>query len=328
MQEYKYLDLYLHECMDMEKTTTMLAESSSRALGGVIGKTRDNYDLSFASYTKLYSSCVIPILDYCAGIWGIKGRFPKLDSIQNRAIRYFCGVPGKATILGFTGDMGWTPCIVCRDIEILRLYNQLVTMSLDRVPRMLMEFDLDSNGDWSRNLKSLIGALDLSDNLTRRQKMDIDYAMKELLKMYEEIWQNEVECKPKLRTYKEVKRTFEIEPYLKVNIPKWKRSLISQIRCGSLGLEVELGRYNKIPHSERICKLCGNGIEDKLHFLFDCDKYASEREILYDKHAKFNQSDTNIESFKKLNNMPYMFTNFISILWENRNNLMKMISSA
>ena len=48
-------------------------------------------DVGFETYTKLYYSCVVPVADYCSGVWGFRD-FNKGDMIQNRAIRYFLGV--------------------------------------------------------------------------------------------------------------------------------------------------------------------------------------------------------------------------------------------
>ena len=66
---YKYLGLVIHENLDLDKSLDELANAASRALGTIIGKTKDNYDLSFGCYSRLYDACVVPILCYGAGIW-------------------------------------------------------------------------------------------------------------------------------------------------------------------------------------------------------------------------------------------------------------------
>ena len=53
---------------------------------------------------------------------------------------------------------------------------------------------------------------------------------------------------------------------------KRNRSLIARLRAGCLYLEIERGRWRGTPRTERICKLCFNGIEHELHFLFYCNK--------------------------------------------------------
>ena len=80
----------------------------SRALGGIIGKTRENYDLGYKSYTQLINSMVIPILDYGGSAWsgGNHHDFKKADQVLQRATRFYCGLPRHATLLGLEGDMG------------------------------------------------------------------------------------------------------------------------------------------------------------------------------------------------------------------------------
>jgi hypothetical protein len=51
-----------------DQKTSALADSASRALGGVIGKTKTLKDIGYATYSKLYQTCVCPVLDYSAGV--------------------------------------------------------------------------------------------------------------------------------------------------------------------------------------------------------------------------------------------------------------------
>jgi hypothetical protein len=67
------------------------------------------------------------------------------------------------------------------------------------------------------------------------------------------------------------------------------RSYICKLRCGTLPLAIETGRFNKppIPLNERTCpfNFCYNTVEDEVHFLIDCDIYsgnfAKKNIILY-----------------------------------------------
>ena len=66
--------------------------------------------------------------------------------------------------------------------------------------------------------------------------------------MYEQ-WSNEIHNKPKLRTYVQIKDTFEPEPYVLSNISHQRRSLLAQIRLGILPIKyklVELGVFQFI----------------------------------------------------------------------------------
>ena len=68
------------------------------------------------------------------------------------------------------------------------------------------------------------------------------------------------------------------------------RTLLSKIRLSSHALEIEKGRHckPKIPPENRLCKACGEGVEDEIHFLFKCSLYDIERSVLFHKCGIIN----------------------------------------
>ena len=51
---------------------------------------------------------------------------------------------------------------------------------------------------------------------------------------------------------------------------------IAKIRMSAHKLNIELGRYNNIERSERICTLCdAKEIEDEYHFILQCPRYSN-----------------------------------------------------
>ena len=112
--------------------------------------------------------------------------------------------------------------------------------------------------------------------------------------MYNEVWCEEISCSRKLENYALLKESIEPSPYLMVNIQKSKRALLSQLICGVLPFEVEVGCYYGTHLDERICKLCNQGVETELHFLFECEKLKTDRQWLYNKQPKLLQYQNNI----------------------------------
>ena len=94
-------------------------------------------------------------------------------------------------------------------------------------------------------------------------------------------WKNYILTKPKLGTYKEIKKNFVVEPYVTNNVTKHHRPIYAQFRCGILPLHIETGRYANIRdpqtgnyrtgtlnETERVCYICkSNNVEDEQHFL-------------------------------------------------------------
>ena len=65
-------------------------------------------------------------------------------------------------------------------------------------------------------------------------------------------------------------------------ILKSDTSNIAKLRICAHNLEIEKSHYFQINRTERFCKLICNDleIEDENHFLWQCEKYRKEREIL------------------------------------------------
>ena len=91
VEMYKYLGVFLDEYVKFDKVASVLAESSGRALGGIISKFKNFKNTAFGTYHTLYERGVVPIMDYSASVWGFND-FTSLDVIQHRAMRYFLGV--------------------------------------------------------------------------------------------------------------------------------------------------------------------------------------------------------------------------------------------
>lgn len=88
----------------------------------------------------------------------------------------------------------------------------------------------------------------------------------------------------KLRSYRTFKDKLEVENYVKLNMPWYKKRYYAMLRAGCLPLEIEKGRFRKppTPLNERICKLCElNVVEDEHHFILDCTLYADLRDELF-----------------------------------------------
>ena len=90
----------------------------------------------------------------------------------------------------------------------------------------------------------------------------------------------------KLRSYKLIKEDFKRESYLE--LPPYLRVPVARLRTSAHPLRIKTGRYNlpvPIQPEDCYCWFCQNGaVEDKLHFLFDCNLYST----LQEKHTLTN----------------------------------------
>ena len=70
----------INEFFDFDVIASTLAKAGNRALGAIISKYNSINGLGYYTYSKLFNSCVCPILDYCAEIWGTKF-YKQIESI-------------------------------------------------------------------------------------------------------------------------------------------------------------------------------------------------------------------------------------------------------
>ena len=119
INEYKYLGLVFNEHLDIGKMATVLANSGNRALGAIMNKFNHLGGLSYNTYKKLYDMCVAPILDYSAGVWGHK-YVSQIESVQNKAMKFFLGVHKFAPTDAVYGDLNWVSSYNRRKLKLLK----------------------------------------------------------------------------------------------------------------------------------------------------------------------------------------------------------------
>ena len=105
----------------------------------MVSKIHGFKDVGYNTYTKMINSCVVRVINYCSGLWGFK-QFNKIDTLQNRAIRYFLGVHRFTPILAINGEMGWTLSMYRRLVNMIRLWNRLVNMDDNRLTKCVFNF--------------------------------------------------------------------------------------------------------------------------------------------------------------------------------------------
>ena len=84
--------------------------------------------------------------------------------------------------------------------------------------------------------------------------------------------------KSELELYNSIKSEYGVENFLLLNIYKYEKSLLSELRYGILPLRVETGRFCNEKREERVCTLCKtNTVESVEHFLFECSIDDAQR---------------------------------------------------
>ena len=279
VKSYKYLGITLDYCLNFNENLDILASSAQRALGSIINKYKNYRSMGFQTYTKLYDSCVKPIIDYCSPVWSHTDS-NKTELVQHRAIRAFMGVHRYAPLDGLYGDMGWLPSNYRRKLEVFRYWNRLVKIENHRITKQIFLFDYQqqSKYTWSSYIKSLFIEINMVNFYNSFMTCNINTVKNLLIQKHIQNWKSRILSKPKLRFYNIFKNIPMTENYVSMNLSSIERSYLAQLRLGILPLEIETGRYKSIPIDNRKCKLCNlNLVEDEKHILFTCTLYNDIR---------------------------------------------------
>ncbi len=132
--------------------------------------------------------------------------------------------------------------------------------------------------------KQLIVAIGKRQSYVNSEPVDIDSAKTAFVNDEKLHWANAIKNKPKLDFLMGIKSEFGVEPFIKLNLPRHERSLLSQLRYGILQIRLETGRYKSEKRTDRLCKICNEGVlEDQYHFVLRCPIYNDRRNVFIEK---------------------------------------------
>ena len=234
-------------------------------------------------------------------------------------MRYFLGVHRFTPILAIQGECGWLSSFYRHQLNFIRLWNRLLTMSDDRLTKKIFLWDLEQPNDknWSHKIKSLLESLDMAVFFRNRIVCNLNTVEEKLRQDFVNGWKERLQNVPKLRTYQTVKNNFQTEKYVTLDIPKYYRSILAQFRCGVLPIRIETGRFKGEALCDRLCTLCSsNSIEDECHFLLHCTAYSKYREILFTS-VRFDSIITNVSDL----NFPMQTAKFLSSAYTYRQSI-------
>jgi hypothetical protein len=181
---------------------------------------------------------------------------------------------------------------------MLRLWNRLVSFEDSRIVKKIFLWDWQqSNINWCSEIKSIMETINMSEHFVNKTKINLKIAESVLNSKAYVSWKNELYNKPKLRTYITFKENFKTENYVEFCRNRHQRSLLAQLRTGTLPLNIEVGRFRNIELENRKCTLCNiNVVETEYHFVCECPIYDDCRSTMFDsisnKHPEFHTLST------------------------------------
>ena len=155
--------------------------------------------------------------------------------------------------------------------------------------------------------------------MTNNVTIPLEIAKDKIQTRLERDWNHHCMTKDKLRTYRTFKTDMSTAPHLNCNLPKFQRSLISQLRLGILPINIETGRYTGIAEQDRLCQMCNQGrVENEAHFVFECDFYTPFRRELEVSIGVGLDNMINRDRFCKIFKHPYALGRYIEKAYQKR----------
>ena len=266
-----------------------LVNHARKALGLLIAKSKQFGNFPFEAFSSLYDSLVLPRMDYGAGVWGYR-TFPKLQTIQNKAIRHILGVGKNCPVDLLEGDSGWMPVWCRHQFEMLKLWFRLATMDDSRLSKKIFKWSLElankGKPTWCFHANKLLTQNNLGhlnpNNVTSLSPKEFQTIVITKLtdkanhKWRMRIWDHNTYCTDsggRLHNYRVIKQQPRPECYISGILCRGHRWVMAALRGGCLPLHIETGRYRapKTPYHLRTCRLCSSDtVETEFHFVMLC----------------------------------------------------------
>ena len=236
---------------------------------------------------KIFDSIIKPILLYASDFWGlyklsVKGRSP-CDIIHIKFCKWFLGVSKHTTTQGVLYELGRYP--ISFEAQTRHIDNWIRIIGVKICNPLLLQSCLHAVNEglpFSNNLTEYLTQIDLPfliehcDKIKPKSKVTRNirnYLKKDFIIKLDHTMSS---IKSKVSLLKVIKPNIGMAPYISISNFA-SRKIIAKFRLSDHPLEIERGRYMKIPRSKRLCKICHGGVEDIEHFSLACNELKEIR---------------------------------------------------
>ena len=324
---YKYLGTLFFRNLNFRTNLEVIVQKANKAsflFWRYVGRFRN---MKISEVLNLYRMMIMPILLYNCEIWGPSTPQHVIDDtveiFHRKMLRRILGVGRRcptAAVYCETGEFPLSMEIKLRTFKFI-LQSKLLSekkncwtafkhiMTLDCTYRQFVlklfqeEMGLDFN---SFLIDEEIVSVDSFPQI-------MDRAKETLAQTYCSSLVQEVKKNVKLGFYDLINggRWFGFKPYLDELPNKFARAALARFRCGNHRLQMEVGRWKKIPRAYRICRFCNSReIENEGHVLMECPFFEASRKQMFGKLEKIIPNFSRASQFRK---MTILFMNSLDV---------------
>ena len=163
---------------------------------------------------------VLSIINYGSAVWGTK-EYSVINSIHNKACRFFLGVGKYTPSAAVQGEMGWKTPTHQQWLSVTRLWCRLINMDVSRVTKRvflwMMEMAVSGKRNWGYEVYHRYNDLNMHNLTNLRDRVNVKATIEHtdvcLSVLQEQQWLHIINreegrngSRNKLRTYKQFKK--------------------------------------------------------------------------------------------------------------------------
>ena len=333
VSEYKFLGSVLKSNGNLKSSMEDLAKKARKVMFSLKSHTMSLGDLPINVSTNLFDTLVKPILtfnlevsymDHYISQYKAKCRAEKsnkiieslhfidkscVEKVHLNFCKYILCTKKSSSNVAVRAELGRAPLekfIFTQTITYLaRLHTENINPLLKESFNLSKELHSQNIYSWYTYAEDIVPDVIKTKLENVNNTKDIQKIKTEVKKVFTESYNTlydtkiqNFDDKNKLFLYKQLKSSLSKEFYLSSENFE-HRKLITKFRISDHNLEIEKGRYYKIPREQRLCKSCET-IEDEKHFILKCKLNESLRKATFQNYTNENSNFTNLTDDQKL----------------------------
>ena len=309
VDRYTYLGLVFKPSGAVDTAAKELLSKANRAYFSLSSLLFENKKMKVDRAIDLFDSLVTPVSLYSSQFWSVlslpASAFTSVqnlmkawevfipETVNQRFCRLILSLHKKTSRLAVLGELSRYPLLITSLVQSIK-YKWTILNKCDKSSVLyaavneMEQFSASNIDCWVHRIKQ-IESLCKIKSFPGYTKINVVKTSIErtLQSIFDRFYIDQInECKigddminhNKLRLYATVKGSFKREPYIDLVQSRNQRAWLSRLRSSAHHLEIEQGRWNKTPISERFCKLCKSGkIGDEFHAVMDCEIFNIKR---------------------------------------------------
>ena len=308
VKSYKYLGFIVTPSGEITSGLKDLRDRALKSFMKIKHAMGSLFNRDIATTLKLFDCMIKPVLLYASDFWGCF-KLPidnPIEKLHYMFCKHLLGVQKQTSNIGTLLELGRVPMKLFAVKAAIKNWERIKIKCVSPILSSSYTEALKEKLPWIINIKTTLEKNGMLNFFIKQHKtIFVNKNIFQTLSdnFHQDAFRTINDGGSKLRTYALLKSDIGVEKYLKLISNTVTRKCLTQFRLSNHTLNIEIGRRNKLPREQRLCKLCPNSIESEIHFLLSCPTYDHIRSNLLknarEKNAIFKFS-TETEKFKFL----------------------------